>query len=671
MSKSLGVRKRWPKDVNEQILAKYKESPGWTNKEIAASFSELGVDVNKVTKVLRKHGGKMNNPEFRKRWAEIRSETHYSLYKEIATNLESKIVELFNQGLPYPDICSQLNIENRLVVSIRDKHGLVRDKEVSRANIAAASTKYHDDTISKLSSGRAAGATIKDLAESNGLTVSTVRYLCQTNGVLLTSDQRSENAKKYPKEIDDKIKELRTTQHLELNEIAEIVGVKRSYIKTLMYTNGILLPEIDYAEVFRKSVQDSGYCLLSEYERSNTKVMLKCSLGHEYWVIPQSFQGGARCRVCENASRKGRKNPAIATLTFRDAQDACIESNLVFLNCPPELDEKMHGAANKDDLWKIKCHCGREFFPRIYDVISRKLRSCGCIKSFAQMEIERFLVGLGCNTVWNARGLLDGNFEIDVYVPELKIGIEYNGVYYHGELFSKEDARTASYKKWKMAKEKGIRLITIFESEWVFNRKQTEGFLESIFGITDRIGARKCEIKEVPAKDTFAFLEENHTHGGVRNRGTGLYYRDELVSLAVFKSSELRGDDDSTAFAWELTRYCNKIGMSVSGGLPKILTHFRAENPEPVVSFSDHRYSAGAMYKNNGFKELGEVPPSYHYFQRGSQGPLFHKSNFRKEKIRTQFPDLDFPESLTEWEMMQLAGYDRIWDCGLTKWVLE
>ncbi len=53
----------------------------------------------------------------------------------------------------------------------------------------------------------------------------------------------------------------------------------------------------------------------------------------------------------------------------------------------------------------------------------------------------------------------DFGFEVDVYVPSLKTGIEYDGEYWHETRFDKDN------EKDKMCKQKGIRLIRIREGD--------------------------------------------------------------------------------------------------------------------------------------------------------------------------------------------------------------
>ena len=58
--------------------------------------------------------------------------------------------------------------------------------------------------------------------------------------------------------------------------------------------------------------------------------------------------------------------------------------------------------------------------------------------------------------------------EIDIYLPDLNLGFEFNGKYWHqGDGF-----REAS--KVFEADEEGIKLINVWEIEWLKNRKKIE-----------------------------------------------------------------------------------------------------------------------------------------------------------------------------------------------------
>ena len=71
----------------------------------------------------------------------------------------------------------------------------------------------------------------------------------------------------------------------------------------------------------------------------------------------------------------------------------------------------------------------------------------------------------------NHKGLFPNKqMELDIYLPNLNLGIEFDGDYWH----SLEDAKERDERKNKLCEEKGIKLIRIKESEWDNNRKAVE-----------------------------------------------------------------------------------------------------------------------------------------------------------------------------------------------------
>jgi len=120
---------------------------------------------------------------------------------------------------------------------------------------------------------------------------------------------------------------------------------------------------------------------------------------------------------------------------------------------------------------------------------------------------------------------------------------------------------------------------------------------------------------------------------------------------------------------WELTRYCVAAGVRVVGGFQRLWSDFlRQKTPCRVVSFSDRRWSVGDLYRRSGFRHDGVTAPSYWYFRLGYT-ELHHKSQFTKAKIATKLGAL-LPHE-TEYDAMRRFKFERIWDCGLDRWVWE
>lgn len=113
---------------------------------------------------------------------------------------------------------------------------------------------------------------------------------------------------------------------------------------------------------------------------------------------------------------------------------------------------------------------------------------------------------------------------------------------------------------------------------------------------------------------------------------------------------------------FELLRYAGTSTSRVTGGASKLFKHFvRTNLPDSIVSYSDCRWGSGTLYQNLGMAEQSSTVGYYYtdYKQR------FNRMKFQKHKLVKEGAN---PHQ-SEWEIMQLRGYDRIWDCGQTKWV--
>lgn len=246
-------------------------------------------------------------------------------------------------------------------------------------------------------------------------------------------------------------------------------------------------------------------------------------------------------------------------------------------------------------------------------------------------------------------------YELDIYVPEKKLGIEFDGLYWHAE----ERGKNSLYhlRKTDLCEKKGIQLIHIFEDEWFYKQDIVKSRLKNLLGIYDnKCFARQCIVKEISSKEAFAFQEANHIQGAVNSKvNLGLYFNNELISLMTF--SKPRFDKKHE---WELVRFCNKLGWHIPGAASKLLSYFEKKfRPKNIVSYADRRWSKGNLYKQTGF-ELDHISsPDYWYIRDGIR---YSRIRFQKHKLSKMF--VDFDPKLSEKENVLSHGYSRIWDCG-------
>ena len=278
--------------------------------------------------------------------------------------------------------------------------------------------------------------------------------------------------------------------------------------------------------------------------------------------------------------------------------------------------------------------------------------------SKAQTEINEYINGLGIETSVNNKKVLGGT-EIDIFIPSLNTGIEYNGLFWHCERMGKD--KHYHLNKQRLCEEKGIKLIHIFSDEWLNKESIVKNRLKHILGVSDnRLYARKCTIKVIDTKMKNKYLNENHLQGGDRSSiKLGAFHNDMLVGVMTF--SKLRkaiGHTDREG-SFELVRFTSNNVV----GLPsKMLKHFiRNYTPNKIITYADKRWSTNVgdnMYTKIGFEYLGDTKPNYWYTKRGNT--RLHRFGFRKDILVKK----GYDKKKTEKTIMSELGFDTVWDCG-------
>jgi transposase len=281
--------------------------------------------------------------------------------------------------------------------------------------------------------------------------------------------------------------------------------------------------------------------------------------------------------------------------------------------------------------------------------------------SKAHKDISDYIKSIYNGTVLDNNRTYCG-VEIDILMPEANFGIEFNGLFYHSEGGGKH--KNYHLNKTEKCAEKGIFLFHVFEDSFRLRPNVIFSMISNKLKCnTKKYYARQLEIREVPKNVRRNFFDENHIQGKDSAFITyGLYNTEELLCCASFSKSRY-----DKSFKWELMRFANKNFTNVVGGFSKLLNHFCKNNKGSIVTFSDKSYSEGNVYKINGFKLHSIIPPDYSYLKHFDI--RIRKNNFKKKQLLKMFPDVD--KEMSEYDIMKSKGYDRIWNCGLMKWVLE
>ena len=289
-------------------------------------------------------------------------------------------------------------------------------------------------------------------------------------------------------------------------------------------------------------------------------------------------------------------------------------------------------------------------------------------QSKEEIELENFIRSIyNGNVEINKRGIIK-NRELDLYLPDLNIAIEYNGLYWHSE----KTGRMKEYhiNKTNECNKLGIRLIQIFSDEWLNKRKIVENKLISILGCNhNKTYGRKCIIKEIDdPKIKNNFLTKHHIQGADRSKvKIGLYENNILIGIMTFSSPRMVLGGKNFEGFWELSRYATS--KQIIGGASKIISYFvKKYNPKKIYSYSDNRWTdvKKNMYISSGFKFVSSSSPGYFYtkdYLTRHHRFLFSKQNLQKKGININ--------NKTEREVMEELGYTRVWDCGVTKYEIN
>ena len=284
--------------------------------------------------------------------------------------------------------------------------------------------------------------------------------------------------------------------------------------------------------------------------------------------------------------------------------------------------------------------------------------------SSQEREIKSFVESLGFEC-FTDRHILKGK-ELDIYIPEKQLAIEFNGNMWHSEKFGK--GKEYHLNKLDECNKKGVKLIQIFEDEFEEHKDIVFSKITHILGKENkdclRIPARKCNIQEILKNEAEEFLNKNHIQGFVKSTiYLGAKLNDRLVAVMCFLN-ENNGN-------WNLTRFASLNGSICQGVASKMFTHFKEEyDPKTVRSFADRRWTMNSnsnLYIKLGF-ELDEIlRPEYRYYNpQVDKYKRFHKFGFRKSVLHKKY---GLPMHMTETEMATSLGFVKVWDCGLFKYV--
>jgi len=476
-------------------------------------------------------------------------------------------------------------------------------------------------------------------------------------------------------------------------------GNKECKSRTRSNINKESSKKIDWGESINKqqktNLQKYGYVsnLASPKEREKHKVILKELTGYEH-------------PLQNPESKKKRHNTCIknhGTLNFihsnKSIQTLQAKYNTTATNCAqiPEIQDRSAKtqSINADkalyqkidkinktiiDLNKtnanIECvGCGRIMNihrQALNYYIRNSIDNCwSCNPDFSpfasnkEKMIVTWLTDIGITNIDTNRRRFGGK-EIDIFLNDYNLGIEFNGTYWHSELHKEKNYHL---NKKTYIENLGFKLINVWEDDWEDDIKRNiiQSRIKNLINLNHRkIYGRKCQIVQISNKEAKEFYTNNHIQGhAISEINYALVYDNEIVSVMSFSSKNrffIKKNRDNEI---ELTRFANLIGVSVLGGFSKLFKHFLKNNDhDTIISFAEFDWTdeTNNVYLMNGFKFLGNSGPSYSWVVNGKR---FSRFNFSKQKLIKE----GYDKNKTEVEIMHERKYYRAWNSGNLKFI--
>jgi hypothetical protein len=373
-----------------------------------------------------------------------------------------------------------------------------------------------------------------------------------------------------------------------------------------------------------------------------------------------SFRQMAKMHV---SSRSPQVCPKCGRLVCDDKRRNCIEDLIKLADNIHEgrYDYSKVSYKTMLDPVEIICRTHGSFFKRMCDHIyeGSGRPDCSRFRSKGEIEAAEWVESLGFVVDPNNRSILHGS-ELDIYIPEKKIAVEYNGLYRHSTANEKYRLnKDIHLNKLLICQDAGIRLIQIYDYEWKNRQTACKDIIAFALGkVEKRIFARKCNIREISVKDSNIFLEKYHIQGKCQaHYRIGLFFENELAGVQCYINN--------SSGKWTIARTVFISGCQIIGGISKMFNFFVKKNsPDTVIDYTDRRLFVASGHCQMGFKQECETRPT-NSLTDGKR--LYSRRHYRHWGDRHFKRRMPWDEALSDTENLADNGWYWVWDCGKIK----
>nr|DAT67965.1 MAG TPA: endonuclease-like protein [Caudoviricetes sp.] len=383
-----------------------------------------------------------------------------------------------------------------------------------------------------------------------------------------------------------------------------------------------------------------------EYVDTRTKIKIVCKKHGLFLQTPQKHMMGRGCPTC------GRERTI--EHNFSNTQDFIKKAKLLHGDLFGYKKVDYRGA---DIKIEIICKKHGSFFQSPHNHLKGTgCPRCGVSASKFEIEIVNFIKTFYCGEIiTNSKDIIPP-MELDIFLPEFNLGIEINGMYWHSEKFKEKNYHL---HKYNLCKDKGIRLISIWEWEIIKDKDKIENFIKNLISEKIKLQARKLQIRNVNIKEQKSFLKDNHLQGYVPcSLALGLYFEDELIQIMTLRAKDKKNK------IYEIGRLATKIGYSVIGGAERLFKNLLSYvDYTEIISYNNLDKFTGEVYERLGLS-LKDITIPYGWISDRRFVPRYQT---QKNKLIKQ----GFDKNKSESEIMRNEGFSKIYLTGVQKFVLK
>ena len=263
--------------------------------------------------------------------------------------------------------------------------------------------------------------------------------------------------------------------------------------------------------------------------------------------------------------------------------------------------------------------------------------------------------------------------EIDIYLPEYNLGIEYNGTVFHhssnseyvNDFFkSRVKDKYYHFNKWKTCKDNGVILLSIYDFYWKDTIKQEilKSKIKHYLQLDFKIYARKCHIEAIDNNLAYSFYQDNHIEGKgfpyKNSKSFGLYFNNDLVmcvSIGEFYQQSAK------KYKNKVHRICTLKDYTVVGGVSKLIKYLKILYPSFIYQIT--LFSGASTL--NFYDKITFLDPRY--FWVNSDTLEYHSRNYCQKNLLEKHFNVKLKPDDTENTYMERLNYLKVYDNGLAE----